>query len=381
MKVLFVIDTIQGSGAERSIVEIAQHFKNFTPVFAHIYKGDMLKPILDNAGIKVYSVNIPGPRNFNLAAENLAEIYKIEKPDLIHSTLFRADAITRKLKSNFSIPLINSFVNNSYSELRFKGLSFSMNIKLRLVQLYDTLTSKKVDFFISNSETIKISKANSTGVDLKKVKVIYRGRDINKFRKHNIADLKALKESLNLGDNKVLINVSRLIERKGQMDLINAMPEILKKHPKTILLIAGHGVFQEKLQQQIIKLKLEENIKLLGRRQEIPQLLAISTLFVFPTYFEGLPGALIEAMMAEKIIVCSNIPENLECISNETAITFERGNVEELITKIDFALTNESKLLNKGKLAREIALQKFDIESIARQYEDTYIEVIHKFKK
>ena len=85
--------------------------------------------------------------------------------------------------------------------------------------------------------------------------------------------------------------------------------------------------------------------------------------------------------MAEKIIVCSNIPENLECISNETAITFERGNVEELITKIDFALTNESKLLNKGKLASEIALQKFDIDSIAKQYEDTYIEVMRNSLK
>lgn len=381
MKVLFVIDTIQGSGAERSLVEIAQHLQNFTPVFVHIYKGDMLKPVLDNAGIKVYSLNIPGPRNFKMAAKKLAEIYEIEKPDLIHSTLFRADSVTRKLRSDFSIPLINSFVNNSYSELRFKSLSFSMNIKLRIVQLYDAFTSKKADFFISNSETIKISKAKSTGVDLKKVKVIYRGRDINKFRGDNQSDLQALKESLNLGDNKVLINVSRLIERKGQMDLINAMPGILKKHPKTILLIAGHGVFEEKLQQEIIKLKLEENIKLLGRRQDIPQLLAISNLFVFPTHFEGLPGALIEAMMAEKIIVCSNIPENLECISNETAITFERGNVEELITKIDFALKNESKLLNKGKLASKIALQKFDIEAIAKQYEDTYVEVIHNFLK
>ncbi len=380
MKVLFVIDTLQGSGAERSLVEIAQHFKKYTPVFVHVYEGNMMVPVLNELGIKVYSLNIPMERNFALATTELEKIYKIEKPDIIHSTLFKSDIITRRLKSKYNIPLISSYVNNNYNPLRFKDLSVVQGIKLRLVQLFDAYTSRKVDFFISNSLTIKNAKANSTFVDKDKVKVIFRGRDVEKFKNaYNEEKLKELKASLGIAQNQqVLLNVSRLIERKGQMDLLNAMPGILEKFPNTILLIAGHGIFEKKLKRKINELKIDRSVKLLGRRQDVPLLLMLADVFVFPTYFEGLPGSLIEAMLAEKVIVCSDIPENQECVDNSTAIFFNRGDVKELTDKVIYALNNKESLGLKGNYAREIALQKFDIKSVAAEYEKTYNMVLNK---
>ena len=377
MKVLFVIDTLNGSGAERSLVEISQHFKKYTPVFVHLYEGNQLKPNLEEAGTKVYSLNIPMPRNFSKAAKELGKIYQQEKPDIVHSTLFKSDAVTRKLRSKFNIPVISSFVNNSYNKLRFQNQPISMQIKLRLVQLYDTYTSRKVDFFISNSETIKKSKAKSTNVNLERVKVIYRGRNVDKFKNvDQNQELDELKRSLGITNQKVLLNVSRLIERKGQLDLVNAMPAILKEFPDTVLLIAGHGVFEEKLKNHARELNLEKNVKILGRRPDVPQLLAIADLFVYPSYFEGLPGALIEAMLSEKIIICSDIPENLECVDKQSAIIFERGNVQELTKKVLEALRNEQKYQLLGKKAREIAVSKFDIDQIALEYEKTYDQLL-----
>lgn len=377
MKVLFVIDTINGSGAERSLVEISQHFKKYTSVFVHLYKGDQLKPNLEEAGIKVHSLNIPGPRNFSKAAKELEKVYLEEKPDIIHSTLFRSDAVTRKLKSRFSIPLISSFVNNSYNKLRFQNQPLSMKIKLKLVQFYDTVTSRKVDFFISNSETIKTSKAKSTLVDLEKVKVIYRGRDVDKFANvGKIEDLETLKRSLEITNQKILLNVSRLIERKGQLDLVNAMPAILKKFPDTVLLIAGHGVFEEKLKNRAKELGLEDKIKILGRRPDVPQLLGIADLFVYPSYFEGLPGALIEAMLSEKIIICSDIPENKECVNSKSAIIFKRGNVEDLTQNVLEAMERKQDFEPLGIEARRIAMEKFDIDKVALEYEKTYDQLI-----
>jgi glycosyltransferase involved in cell wall biosynthesis len=377
MKVLFVIDTINGSGAERSLVEISQHFDKYTPVFVHLYKGDQLKPNLEDSGIKVYSLNIPGPRNFSKAAKELEKIYEKEKPDIIHSTLFRSDAVTRKLKSKYDIPLVSSFVNNSYNKLRFQNQPLSMQLKLKLVQFYDTYTSRKVDFFISNSETIKTSKAKSTNVNLDRVKVIYRGRDVEKFANTgNTEELIGLKRSLGIVNQNVLLNVSRLIERKGQLDIVNAMPAILKKFPDTVLLIAGHGVFEEKLKNRAKELGIKDKIKVLGRRADVPQLLAIADLFVYPSYFEGLPGALIEAMLSEKIIVCSDIPENMECVNDKSAIIFERGNVEDLTQNVLEALGNRSQFEPLGKEARKIAVKKFDIDEVALEYEKTYDQLL-----
>jgi glycosyltransferase involved in cell wall biosynthesis len=377
MKVLFVIDTLNESGAERSLVEISKRFKKYTPVFVHLYEGDQLKSSLQKAGIKVYSLNMPGPRNFSKAAKELEKVYHQENPDVIHSTLLRSDVVTRKLRASHEIVLISSFVNNSYNKLRFKNQPLELQVKLRLVQLYDTWTSRKVDFFISNSETIKISKARSTRVPLDKIKVIYRGRNQEKFNKHNQnQDLENLKKSLGIEGKNVLLNVSRLIERKGQLDLVNAMPSVLERFPDTVLLIAGDGNFKEELNSRIRKLKLENNVKLLGRRGDVPQLLALADIFVFSSYFEGLPGALIEAMLSKKIIVCSDIPENMECVDTSSAVIYERGNVDKLSSTVVNVLKQKHKYEHLGTRARDIAMTKFDIHNIAREYEKTYDYVL-----
>jgi len=375
-KVLFVLDTLQGSGAERSLVEIAIRFKKFTPVFVNIYEGSMLTPILDEHQIKYHSLNVPMERNFKIAAKRLSKIYDLEKPDIVHSTLFKSDAVTRILKNDYDIFLINSYVNNNYNPLRFEDLNLVQGFKMRLVQLYDTLTSKKADFFISNSETIKKAKAKATLTSEKKIKVIYRGRDISKFAKVRESDKNNLISELNAKGKTVFLNVSRLIQRKGQMDLIEALPELIIHDPNILLLVAGHGNFREDLLNKIEILNLQNNIKLLGRRQDVPELLEIAEIFVFPSYFEGLPGALIEAMLAEKIIVCSDIPENKECVDENSAIFFERGNSVDLANKILYALNNRESLRLLGENARLQAIEKFEIGSIAKQYEETYSSLI-----
>lgn len=367
------------SGAEQSLVQIASEFKKFKPVFVHLYKGDKLKLKLEDNGIKVYSLNFSSTEKYKKIQKKLGEIYKIENPHIIHSTLFRSDLITRRLKSNFNIPLVSSFVNNSYNPLRFEGESLITQLKLRLVQFYDTISSRKVDLFISNSETIKKAKAKSTMVDLNKVKVIYRGRDITKFADLSSND-SALKKKMMLGDGPILLNVSRLIERKGQLDLINGMPLLLEKYPNLKLLIAGHGFFESSLNKRISKLKIENTVHLLGRRSDVPQLLSMADIFVYPSYFEGLPGALIEAMFSGKIIVCSDIPENMECVNEECAIIFRRGDVKDYISKLLYALDNSVNLKHLGDKAKIIAAEKFDIKKIALDYENTYSDLLN-FKK
>ncbi len=375
-KILFVLDTLQGSGAERSLVEIAIRFKKFTPVFVNIYEGDMLTPILKKNNIKFYSLNVPMERNFKIAAERLAKVYEIEKPDIVHSTLFKSDAVTRILKKDYDILLINSYVNNNYNPLRFDDLGIVQGLKLRIVQLYDTITSRKADLFVANSETIKVAKSRATLTSQDKVEVIFRGRNTAQFVSDKLHSTSEDLSDLGIANKLVLINVSRLIQRKGQMDLINALPRIISKFPNILLLVAGHGNFKQTLETRISQLGIESHVKLLGRRQDISRLLEISDVFIFPSYFEGLPGALIEAMLSEKIIVCSDIPENKECVNDESAVIFKRGDINDLADKLNYTLENLDTLRIKGQNARQQAVQKFDIEKISEKYENLYSRLL-----
>ena len=86
--------------------------------------------------------------------------------------------------------------------------------------------------------------------------------------------------------------------------------------PETVLLLAGEGPERDNIDQQIHRMGLEGQVRLLGRRDDIPQLLALADVFVFPSHYEGHPGAVIEAMFAGKPIVASDTPVHRETISD-----------------------------------------------------------------
>src|SRR5690606_17034383 len=115
------------------------------------------------------------------AVNRIIPIINKEKPDIIHSTLFQSDIVSRKLKSKFpDIPLVGSLVSNSYSHLRFSQLNWISKLKLYSTQFRDRLSIKKVNHFISNSETIKMANAEALGIPLKKITTIFRGREIHR---------------------------------------------------------------------------------------------------------------------------------------------------------------------------------------------------------
>ena len=155
-----------------------------------------------------------------MLAKQLLPIVEKYQPDIIHSTLFRSDMVARCLKDMTGLPLINSFVNNSYTSKRYAELNLANRLKIFLIQQWDRYTAKKVDLFISNSETIKISNSRALNCPLQRIKVIYRGRSITKLK--SIGEYNQLKKELKVQDKKILLNVSRLLDRKGQLDLIKA---------------------------------------------------------------------------------------------------------------------------------------------------------------
>jgi glycosyltransferase involved in cell wall biosynthesis len=367
-KVLFVIDTLEVGGAEQSILEIASRFKHYVPLICHLYPGESLRSAYEQHGIRVISLNTPGQYNFKEAFSKLGKVVKAEQPDIIHSTLFRSDWVCRKISRRFNIPLINSFVNDSYSADRYNKLSWKGKLKLKAVEYMDRFTAGSVSHFISNSEAIKRSNAGKLHVREDKITVIYRGRDFHKF---NIPATLYLHRELNLQSNaKIMLNVSRLLERKGQRDLLRAFKPIADEFGHVILVIVGEGPYKATLQATIQELNLQGRVFLTGTRNDIPSLLAESSWFVFPSHFEGLPGALIEAMMAKKIIVASAIPENLECVSADSAYLFQKGNVAELTAAIRLALQDQSQA--KPENAWRRALEKFEISKISDQYETFY---------
>lgn len=381
-KILYILDTFETGGAEKSLLDIAVQNKAVESVFVTLYKGNQLAEAAQQAGIKVISLNRPEKYAFGKIVQQLKPIIQSEKPDLIHATLFRADIVSRKVKRYFKIPLVSSLVNNSYIDERYQKLSLLGKLKLYYIQRYDALTAKKVDCFISNSQTIKESNAKALGLPLEKIKVIFRGRDLSKFLSLSQEQLLQTKHELNIQENQVtLLNVSRLLDRKGQLDLLQAMKNIVTSHPNVKLYIAGEGFYRSVLENYIQENNLQLHVELLGNRNDVPYLLQLADVFVFPTHYEGLPGALIEAMMSEKTIVCSDISENQECVSPQEAVFFKKGDVSNLAVILNEVISRPDQFSTLGKAARIAAMEKFSLAKVVDQYNTLYASIIQKHKK
>jgi len=380
-KVLFLIDTLEIGGAETSILEIASRLKSWEPIVVYIYHGGTLKPRFESAGIKVYSLNIKAKFGIWKAYKALSKIIQNENPDIIHATLFKAELVSRFVGPKFNIPVINSFVNDSYSIERYELLNFYQKNVLNLYKLVDRITANRATQFMSITNAIIHRNSSAIGINLEQVNVIYRGRDIEAFRKKVDSNkLKGLRELY--GNGPIILTVSRLLIRKGYLEAIRAMEKIIKSNPEVKYLIAGEGHDREHFQSLILKLKLEKNIFLLGNRNDIPTLLAFSDIFLFPSHYEGQGGALVEAMILGKPIISSKIPVIEESVKNNfSALLFEPKNIEDISAKILWAISNQEKMKEYGENAKNDAELRFDIEKVALQHEEMYDKVVMKMNK
>ena len=126
MKVMFTIDTLAQGGAEQSTLEIIRNFsESVEPIVVYFYSNHRLKDAFEQINCKLIFLDISGKYNFYNAIKAFVKLLQIEKPDIIVSTLYRSSIISRFACLFTNIPLVGTFVSDSYIVERkklFKGL-------------------------------------------------------------------------------------------------------------------------------------------------------------------------------------------------------------------------------------------------------------------
>tara|TARA_B110000046_G_scaffold186024_1_gene231532 strand:- start:38738 stop:39877 length:1140 start_codon:yes stop_codon:yes gene_type:complete len=145
------------------------------------------------------------------------------------------------------------------------------------------------------------------------------------------------------------IYVSRMNHHKGQNTLIEAWKKINDVNKGKLILIGpdeSNGKFYEMAKE-------DSSIEFTGSVPNVKDYLNNSTVAIFPSQKEGLPIALLEMMAYELPIICSNIPELTSIISdNKQGLHFMLDDVDDLASKIIFAINNKDKMISMGKNAR-----------------------------
>lgn len=172
-------------------------------------------------------------------------------------------------------------------------------------------------------------------------------------------------ESLGLQKQHYIIAVGRFVEEKGFHDLINAYIQ-LKTDIKLVLV--GDADHETSYSNNLKQIAQQHNIVLTGfiKGEKLNQIFTHASLFVMPSYHEGLPIALLEAMSYNLNVLVSNIPANVEVQLDEESY-FETGNIPNLTLKLRYKLQNISKTD-----FQKVILEKYNWDKIAKKTLEVY---------
>lgn len=369
MKVIFTLDSLGIGGTEKSTLDIISKFSSETQTkLVYFYPNHELKEAYEKAGITVQYIQLNSKKSFFEGVRKFIAVLKAEKPDLVVSSIARADLISRIACKITGTKIIGTFVNDTYGSYSIEEQKSKRNyFKFRFYWMLDKWTGRFVSCWISNCESIAHSNRKALGIKPKSIKVIYRGRDTTKFKPWTpLPAEKKFKFAF----------IGRLIQRKGLLELIWAVDILKKSNPEFRVDIYGKGNFEKQLNAEIEKLGLQENVILHGAVLDGFKKLYEADCFVFPSWYEGFSGALVEAMLSGIPIVASDIEMNKEAVAaNQTALIFKVKDAEDLAEKMKQMIGDYPDMIEMGQKARVTAVEKFDINNIAHQYESFLQEV------
>ena len=270
------------------------------------------------------------------------------------------------------IPFLLTMQEGDAPEYIEKGRGGLINLSWRLLL-------KKADFVqvISNYLADMARNYGYKG----EIEVVPNGVDLGKFQIPKLktqinfkSQISNLRKELKIEENKqIIITVSRLVEKNGISDLIDAVSQLSIINYQ--LLIIGSGPLEKQLKLQVEKLNLGKKIFFLGDvpNKKIFEYLAISDIFCRPSLSEGLGTAFLEAMAAGVPVVATpvgGIPDFLK--SGETGLFCEIKNPQSIAEKIKILLENNELREKIIKNARELVEKKYNWDAIGLKMKNIF---------
>ena len=359
-KILFYTMAMIRRGTERTIANLSNHFiKDYDITIVTNINGPIEYEL--NNRIKVISIDEKDKRNeclpkkiISKTSKKRSEILKIiiekEKPNLIITTLPEPTIRILYLKKYFKkIPIIVSIRNHPNSE--FKSI-IGKAIRNKYYKNAEIIT-------VQDPHYIKYIPSNL------KVEVI-----------PNYISNKFIKEDIKVKKEKKIITVASLDKQKNIPLLIKSFSNLNNKYKDYKLTIIGNGKEKNKIIKLIKNKHLEERIVLKDTTNNIKKELASSTLFVLSSNYEGMPNALLEAMVTSLPVITTDSTEALHTFikNNVNGIIISKNNSKELTEKIEHILDNKDirdKLSKEASKIKEAYLEEKVIKkwnSIIKKY-------------
>ncbi|MBC8171412.1 MAG: glycosyltransferase family 4 protein [Anaerolineae bacterium] len=203
-----------------------------------------------------------------------------------------------------------------------------------------------------------------------KIHFLVNAVDPNHFIPLNPEAKLAMRRKLNLPpDAPLVVFVARLVEIKGAEVLLKAWEQV---PAPAHLVVIGTGALEDKLKAQAAE-KLPGRVTFTGRIENVDEYLQAADAWTLPSFGEGLPVSLLEAMSVALPVVATPvgaIPEIIE--SGVNGLIVPTGDVDALAQALTTAISRTDNTITMGKRARDLVLQQYSLDAIGRSYLELY---------
>jgi glycosyltransferase involved in cell wall biosynthesis len=303
---------------------------------------------------------------------------------------FFQSRIFRKLESNFDLvhihhpfsPPVNTTLpklvtfHSSLGELESGSIEAQNNYSLpnipkpllsligKYFRIYEHKVIANVDLISTVSNALANELKNHYKLIDDSINVLGNGVDTNLFTPVNIKD-----------NGTYILYTGRLSWNKGLIDLIRSAKKIIQRYPDISFVITGRGPIEHYLRELVTNMKLDNNFSFLGfvDMKRLIKTYQNASIYIFPSYYEGLPTSLLEAMACGVPVIATGvggIPEVVNDGKNGFIVPIK--NPEAIANSVIKLLENQKSRKKMGKIARKTIEENYSWDSIASKALEYY---------
>lgn len=387
--VVHIIEALGPGGAERLLHTNLKHFDRSrvrSTVFTVYPHATHWRQPIEELGVEVVSLNCESPRQLPSAIKKFRAWLRANQPDLIHSHLWAANVVARVAGRLAGVPVVSSIHNPDHEvEAWADGADVSKRKRLA-AKTIDRWTARFGNpRLIAVSDYVKQSAHRHLMFALNDIDLVYNPIDLDLLSQPPTKSRDEIfRESGLPAGALMLLNVARVSPQKGLIYAVRAMPRILEQFPNAHLVSVGattDPLWLEELTREAQSTGVAEHIHILGARRDVQNFLAACDLFIFPSLYEGLGIALIEAMAAGCACVASSTGPILEIVQHDRdGVLVPPADEGALADAVCRLLRDGDYRKRIGNAARLTARERFEPLQAAEQLTRIYEGIVSKGK-